>query len=50
MPNCILKLLFADNYAPFSERVEFTTVADFTKKENLENTFKYGDLYYNKVS
>lgn len=50
MPNCILKLLFAENYAPFAERVEFTTVADFTKKEYLENTFKYGDLHYNKVS
>lgn len=50
MPNCTLKLLFAENYAPFAERVDFTTVADFAKKEYLKNTFKFGDLHYNKVS
>jgi AAA15 family ATPase/GTPase len=50
MSTYVLKSLFAENYAPFAERINFTTVADFTKKEYIENTFKYGDLYYNKVS
>ncbi len=50
MFNCTLKSLFAENYAPFAERINFTTVADFTKKEFLENTFKHGDIHYNKVS
>ncbi len=50
MLNCSLKSLFAENYAPFAERFDFTTAADITKKEFAENTFKHGDIYYNKVS
>lgn len=50
MFNCTLKSLFAENYAPFAERINFTTAADFTKKEFVENTFKCGDLHYNRVS
>ena len=50
MSNYVIKSLFAENYAPFAERIDFTTVADFTKKEFIENTFKFGDLHYNKVS
>lgn len=50
MFNCTLKSLFAENYAPFAERFNFTTAADFTKKEFVENIFKHGDIYYNRVS
>lgn len=50
MFNCTLKSLFAENYAPFAERFNFTTAADFNKKEFVDNLFKHGDIYYNKVS
>lgn len=50
MSNTILKSLSVENFASFANRIHFTTEIDYTKKENLQNTFQYGDATYNKVS
>lgn len=50
MNNTVLKTLYAENYAPFADRINFTTMIDSSKKEFMENTFKIGDNLYNKVS
>ena len=51
MGNAILKALYAENFASFAERVIFTTEANLSKKEHLdENTFGGEDIRYNKVS
>lgn len=50
MDNIILKSLSAENFASFAERITFTTEADVSKKEHLDNTFASGDARYNKVS
>ncbi len=51
MGNAVLKALYAENFAAFAERVVFTTEANLSKKEHLEeNTFEVGDSRYNKVS
>ena len=50
MDNVIFKSLSVENFASFAERVTFTTETDLSKKEHLENTFKHGDLTFNKVS
>jgi len=50
MSNLILKSLSVENFASFAEPISFTTEADLSKKEHLENTFFSGDTRYNKVS
>jgi len=50
MNNIVLKSVSARNFASFAEEVVLTTEIDATKKEFLENTFKFGDEDYNKVS
>ncbi|MDR2940775.1 MAG: ATP-binding protein, partial [Clostridiales bacterium] len=50
MGSCFLKAISATNFAPFADKVEFTTLADISKKEYLENTFIAGDNTMNKVS
>ena len=50
MDNVILKTLSAENFASFAEKITFTTEADSSKKEHLENTFINGDMKFNKVS
>lgn len=50
MDNLILKSLSVENFASFAEPISFTTEADLSKKEHLENTFACGDTRYNKVS
>ncbi len=50
MPATILKSLSAENFASFAEMVTFTTEADPSRKEHLENTFANGDQLFNKVS
>jgi AAA15 family ATPase/GTPase len=50
MNNATLRSLTVENYAPFARRVEFNTIADASKNEHIENTFKKGDDNYNRVS
>ena len=50
MDNVVLKALSASNFAPFADKVEFTTQIDKNKKEFIENTFNIGDNTLNKVS
>lgn len=50
MENLVLKSISVENFASFAERITFTTEADISKKEHLENTFEYGDSRFNKVS
>lgn len=50
MDNCVLKSVSFENFASFADRVTFTTEIDASKKEHLDNTFKEGDIRYNKVS
>ena len=51
MDNVVLKALAASNFAPFADKVEFTTLIDKNKKEEfMENTFTIGDEMLNKVS
>ncbi|MCL2427380.1 MAG: ATP-binding protein [Oscillospiraceae bacterium] len=50
MNKVILKSISATNFAPFADRIEFTTQIDKSKKEFLENTFTVGDETLNKVS
>lgn len=50
MNNTVLKSLYAENYAPFAERINFTTMIDSSKKEFMENTFRNEEKLYNKVS
>lgn len=50
MDNTILKSLSVENFASFAEKITFTTQADLSKKEHLENTFTLGPSYFNKVS
>lgn len=50
MDNVILKSLFAENFASFAERVEFSMETDSGKKEYLDNTFTAADMRFNKVS
>jgi len=45
-----LKALSASNFAPFADKVEFSTKIDKNKKEFIENTFVVGDETLNKVS
>lgn len=50
MEHAVLKSIFAQNYASFADRVEFTCVADSSKKEHSLNTFMMGEQEINKVS
>lgn len=50
MENLILKSISVENFASFAEPITFTTEADLSKKEHLENTFPLDDLRFNKVS
>lgn len=50
MNTLTLKSLSVENFASFAEQISFTTEADLSKKEHLENTFASGDTRYNKVS
>ena len=50
MRTAVLKSISAENFASFAERVVFTCVADWSKKEYAMNTFKAGDDVINKVS
>lgn len=50
MKRAVLKSIYAENYAVFAERVEFTCVADSSKKEHSMNTFVAGEQEINKVS
>lgn len=50
MSMTVLKSIYAENYAVFAERVEFTCVADSSKKEHSMNTFVVGDQEINRVS
>lgn len=50
MEQVILKSISAENFASFAEPIIFTTEADLSKKEHLDNTFVCGDSRFNKVS
>lgn len=50
MENLILKSISVENFASFAEPITFTTEADPSKKEHLDNTFVCGDSRFNKVS
>lgn len=50
MEHAVLKSIFVQNYASFADRVEFTCVADSSKKEHSLNTFVIGEQEINKVS
>ena len=50
MENLILKSLSAENFASFAEPITFTTEADLSKKEYIDNTFACGNSRFNKVS
>lgn len=50
MENLILKSLSAENFASFAEAITFTTEADLSKKEYIDNTFACGNSRFNKVS
>lgn len=50
MDNITLRSLSVENFASFAERMTFTTEADLSKKEHLENTFTSGEITFNKVS
>ena len=50
MENLILKSLSAENFASFAEPITFTTEADLSKKEYIDNTFDCGNSRFNKVS
>lgn len=50
MEHLILKSISVENFASFAEPITFTTEADLSKKEHLENTFINGDMRFNKVS
>lgn len=50
MDNLVLKLLSVENFASFADPILFTTEADLSKKEHLDNTFISGDTRFNKVS
>lgn len=50
MENLILKSLSAENFASFAGPITFTTEADLSKKEYIDNTFACGNSRFNKVS
>lgn len=50
MENLILKSLSAENFASFAASITFTTEADLSKKEYIDNTFDCGNSRFNKVS
>lgn len=50
MNNTILRSLAVENFASFSDKIMFTTEADYTKHENTHNQFVRGDACFNKVS
>lgn len=50
MEHLVLKSISVENFASFAESVTFTTEADLSKKEHLDNTFSCGDTRFNKVS
>lgn len=50
MENLILKSLSAENFASFAASITFTTEADLSKKEYIDNTFACGNSRFNKVS
>lgn len=50
MNKVFLKSVSAKNFASFAEEVNFTCIADGSKKEHQLNTFKVGDYTINKVS
>ena len=50
MANSMLISLSAENFASFADKINFTTEAAVSKKENMHNTFKEGDYLLNKVS
>ena len=50
MENLILQSLSAENFASFAEPITFTTEADLSKKEYIDNTFACGNSRFNKVS
>lgn len=50
MSYSIIKSIYAANFGPFAERVEFTLETEKGKKELLENTFDNDTLSFNKVA
>lgn len=50
MENLILKSISVENFASFADSITFTTEADLSKKEHINNTFICGDARFNKVS
>ena len=49
-PMAILKSIFAENYASFADRVEFSCESVSKKKDHMENTATYDGLELNLVS
>ncbi len=50
MNNMILKSVYAVNFGPFADRVEFTLEAEKGKKEHPNNLFEDENSIYNKVA
>lgn len=50
MNNIILKSVSAENFAPFADKVFFTTEVDASKKESIDNTVNINNTNYNIVS